>query len=160
MELYHLSFAKLQTAVWKPRLPSGYATETVSSFREHDIPRICVSSSIEGAFYAVYPNVAKYFEEEKYPHMDFFVYSPDVRLSTKIMTPEELTRKRYVWDAHVTKEYDILTPVRMRPNGKVRFFNTTSQEWIKTRPFDDPTQPLVDIAPPAKYEILHKSTRW
>ena len=80
--------------------------------------------------------------------MDLYVYSPILRKDTRLLTPAELTKKRMVWDAHLTQEYDILTPVKMTLKGKVRFFNTIKEEWIRIRPFDDPKEVERDVSPP------------
>lgn len=161
MKLYHLSFNGGLAGVWNPKIPDGYAgMEGSIPPTEPMFPRICLSSTLEGAFYAIYPNVSHFFEKHRYPHMDLYVYSPILRKDTRLLTPAELTKKRMVWDAHLTQEYDILTPVKMTLKGKVRFFNTIKEEWIRIRPFDDPKEVEREVCPPARYEYLATSLRW
>lgn len=158
--LYHISFQEHPEAIWTPMAPAGNADVTKSRYPEPDIPRICCSETLEGCFMAVYPNVSAYFEDPKYkyPHMDFFYYCPVItRIHDKdVLTPEQLTERAYVWDAHVTREWDVLVPVKMLLSGKVRFHNTSKRkDWITTHPFNDSSLPLRDVCPPIEIERLH-----
>lgn len=138
----HLSFDGELEGIWKPKLPDGLLMEedvvlSDDQFTEPDWPRISVSISVEGAFRAIYPNVSHYFEEEKYPYMDFFVYSPKGK-NIGIMTPKELQDGKYVHDAHITQEHVILEKVEMVQLDKVRIYNTSKDNGLQYRPFNDP----------------------
>lgn len=164
MELYHLSFRKFSKELWKPRQPES-ATNINKDIRldikrgiypEPSFSRICFSSEIVGAYYAIYPNICNLFKNKVYKHIDCYVYTPIVNESTKILPPSELTKKQWVWDAHFTKEYIIITPVELVLWGKVRFFNNEMDEYLITHPFDNKDLPLKKIAPPAKYKIISR----
>lgn len=158
MNLYHISFKKISTATWQPKLPDGSVDsptkDPTGKYPEPSVPRICVAETLTGCFYAVYPNVSQYFEKHNYPHMDFYFYRATIDSNTVKWGPRRLTSRRLVWDAHVTREHVLLTPTKMTLVGKVRFFNTTKDEWVKTNPFDDSNMPEHDVAPPAKYKII------
>lgn len=162
--LFHISFENKNDSIWTPRLPYGYGmepldTKKTTKLTEYDMPRICCSESLSGCFYAVYPNVSKYFEskEYNYPHMDFYFYQAIIGNdfpTDKIYTPDFLTRAKYVWDAHITKEWDILIPVEMKQVGRVRFNNTTKGKWLTGYPYNDKRLDLREIAPKCEYKIL------
>jgi hypothetical protein len=146
-------------------VPDGMEDNKVSkksvTYPEPTFERICCSESLEGCFMAVYPNVYVYFEDKKYnyPHMDFFYYTPVITSKIKdseLLSPDELTKNHYVWDAHVTREWDILVPVKMVLTGKIRFLNTSNaKDWITTHPFDNETNAVRDVCPPIEMERLH-----
>ena len=145
-KLYHISFDGDLEGEWKPKLPDGY-DDKPSKNKEFDIPRICVSPSINQCFQAIYPNVSKYFEELHYPNMDFFVYSPILNGEQRILSPEYLTKKKMVHDAFLTDEHDILDTVYMKRIGKVQILNTEKNEFIKYHPFNNPENEEQDFAP-------------
>ena len=140
-DFVHLSFNGKLEGIWKPKLPDGmsgnkeYMTED-SLYPEPDWVRISVSSSVVGAFRAIYPNIYHYFEEEDYPYLDFYVYSPSGN-SVGMMTPKELTDGRYVHDAHVTDEHVLLENIKMTLMGKIRVYNTVRDGDLMYRPFND-----------------------
>ena len=168
--LYHISFEEKEDTVWIPRKPYEDYIETEEDIKNKDVEssgfgepsfhRICCSENLAGCFMGVYPNVSKYFEEKEYnyPHIDFFFYSPILKNINKdkdLLTPQQLTSKRYVWDAHVTKEWNVLVPVKLILVGKVRFFNTTkTNPWITTHPFNDNSLKEESVSPQVKYKIL------
>jgi hypothetical protein len=158
MNLYHISFREVPTGIWHPKLPDGSVDsptkDSTGKYPEPDVARICVAETLAGCFYAVYPNVSFYFEQKKFPWMDFFYYKPVIQKKTRVWTPGYLTKQRMVWDAHLTKEHAILDPVVMTLAGRVRFFNTSNQPWIKTRPFNDESEKELEVAPPARHRII------
>ena len=168
-KLYHISFKRFNDHVWNPKHPDGMETngkyiKKANGHIEPDLKRICCSQSLKGCFMAVYSNVSHYFELPKYnyPYMDFFYYMPEIPKNIKdedILSHQELTDKNYVWDAHITKEWSILIPVKMICKGKVRFHNTVNtnvDEWIKTFPFNDDKNKERIICPPLRYEIMER----
>ena len=73
--------------------------------------------------------------------MDFFVYHPLEIIKKKTLNWEELTKRKYVHDAHVTKETWIMEPVKMILTSKIRIFNTDKpNNELFYRPFDDEKQ--------------------
>jgi hypothetical protein len=79
--------------------------------------------------------------------MHFFVYRPILKGNERILTPDDLTTKRLVWDAHVTREYRILDKVIMELVGSVQVANPERTASRKTRPFNDPKLPLTTCGP-------------
>lgn len=132
---YHISFNGGLQGRWNPTVPAGDIGG--GEFKEPDWPRICVSSTLEGAFRAVYPNISQYFEVENYPHMDFYVYTPKGR--SRILTSKDLVGKGFVHDAHVTGEVVLLDAVEMTLCGRIRVENTSKDSGLYYRPFNDKT---------------------
>mgnify|MGYP000146085051 CR=1 FL=1 len=157
--LFHLSFNKTLEGIWYPRAPMS-PSNADGSFRsgEVDFARICVSPSIEGCFYAIYPNVSSFFEERKKSYMDFYVYQARLLRKPKILTPEQLIQRKLVPDAHVTKEHGILEPVYMRLFQKIRVINTTAlrDKEIWYHPFNDPSKPMIFLSPVCRYRIINR----
>lgn len=146
-KLFHISFDGGLEGIWKPTIPAGSELGKKTELSEPDVPRISCSPTIEQCFQAIYPNVSKYFEEEKYPHMDFFVYSPVLKGTEKIWTPEYLTEFKLIHDAHVTQEHCILVPTFMKLIKKVRIMNTKLSPDFLYYPFNDNTQQRKYLAP-------------
>lgn len=139
-ELYHLSFDKNLPKVLKPQLPAGseLAKGKVDDFRhEPSIPRVCFSTSIEGAFRAIYVNIQEIVEKHGKDGIEFSVYkrigSPlDKGISTNTLS------QRAVWDAQVTDEWWCLEPTRVRKVGKVIIKCDSFGEWLEFIPEADP----------------------
>lgn len=128
--LFHISFKDNLEGEWKPRPPDGFQIKAKEKNKEKEVnitepktPRISCSTDLKKCFYAIYPNISFFFETKKFPYMDFTVYSPRLNGEEKIWTPEYLTDKKLVHDAHVTNEYCILEKVFMQKVGHLRVFN-------------------------------------
>jgi hypothetical protein len=145
--LYHISFRGDLQGVWTPRNPDGSDLEKPKDDSEPDLPRISCSPTLRQCFQAIYPNISHLFEVERYPYMDFYAYSPELRAGTRVLTPKDLTAKRMVHDAHMTDEHCILDPVYMRLASKVRIRNTNKKPFLRHRPFGDPKRDERDFAP-------------
>ena len=142
IKLYHISF--------NPDLPreidpdkhefDGVDPET-SAYPEQLSGRFCCSPTIIQCFQAIYPNVKHFFDKLHYPHMDFYVYMPNLTPDVKVVTPETLTKERSVHDAHVTQEYDIVSPVKIRKVALIRIkrINPVGKKYYQ--PFDDSKEP-------------------
>jgi len=143
--LFHISFKSDLPTIIDPKRADGiYEDEPLYEeevYPEPDIPRFSCSPSIVQCFQAVYPNVKNFFDLEHYPHLDFYVYSPELTKNTKLLTPEELTKKRTVHDAFVTKEHAILSSVKITKVAKIRIKNISKVEKIYYHPFNDPKEP-------------------
>lgn len=151
---FHLSFDDKLEGVWKPRSPAGLELKSDGKYPEPHQPRICVSTTLAGCFYAIYPNISQFFEERHYPHIDMNVYVPEITRDTRLVANRELKEKRYVHDAHITHEVWILDEVIMKRIGKVRFMNTADGKWLNYHPFGDSKEPLRELAPKVDYVIL------
>lgn len=137
-KFFHISLKNDLEGIWNPRLPEK-SSNNKKGLTEPDIPRISVSTSIRDCFRAIYPNVAKFFEEEKLPYLIFSIYSPVITPNTKMIHWEELRDKLYVHDAHVTHESWILGSVKMELIGTIKIFNTdTSGNDLLYSPFNNP----------------------
>lgn len=145
--IFHISFRLYKEKVWHPRNPAGKKGDMDGKYEEPDLPRISFSPTIEKCFQAIYPNVAKFFEDMNYPHMDFYVYTPKDKDGCLFVPPNELTRLRLVHDAHVTDEHISLDPVEMVPKFKCRIMNTNKNPMVWYHPFNDPNEPKRFLAP-------------
>ena len=141
-ELFHISFRDNLSGMWTPKNPAGNNHSIKSNLSEPKTPRISCSSSIIKCFYAIYPNISKYFEENMYPHMNFIVYSPVLNGNEKIWTPEYLTKQKLVHDAYMTDEYCILQKVHILKIGELIVYNPLIKnkhpKEIEYRPFNNP----------------------
>jgi len=149
-QLYHISFNGKLAGVWDPEFnqkPDENHAGNEEWYPEPNLGRISVSDSIRGCFLGVFPNVVKFFKENKYPHMNFFVYSPVFKGDERVVTPGMLTENRMVWDAHVSQEYLILDEVQMKLVGEVEVKNTTKSKIAWSHPFNDPKEPLAEVGP-------------
>lgn len=176
--LYHLSFNATLPHRLFPRTPAnipkavnGVQAQVVRTpdkeaiksadwpsevFAEHLPSRISFSESIEGAFLGIWPNISHFFKIHHYPHMDMYVYQHIPRADDVFMTPEELTSKRKVWDAHLTREYCFFKMVRIKRLMKIRVMNNGGGESIMGRPFDDPRYDLGRVGRKIEWKILKK----
>lgn len=145
---FHISFNKNLEGTWKPQLPAGTELNIKSDLSEPEIPRISIAPSIKDCFRAVYPNISKYFEIENYPYLKFQVYQPKIESSTKILNWEDLNSKRYVHDAHITKESWILSPVKMLWIAEIEIYNTNKKgNQLFYRPFNDSKREAIYHSP-------------
>lgn len=156
MKLYHISFRNDLPKKWIPRNVEG-AIGPTGLHPEPDTPRICLSPSVKECFWAIYPNVSRFFEEENYPYMIFHIYSPENIDKKYLVNSETLTNKRWVWDAYMTNEHWYLKPINMKRVGSVKIFNTNKSKMISGRPFNDGNQKLIEMFPK---DILIEVIKW
>lgn len=169
--LFHISFKDKNAAgIWLPDDPAGLDHSEESSpgvvgdpswpYPEPSLPRISFSPTIEQCFRAVYPNVAKFFKEKKYPYMEYSVFQPIFKGTERVVTSEELTAKKFVWDACVTEETCVLDPIQVKFVGRVRILNTNDSPVMFIHPFNDPKNPLESVGPAnIKVQYLTNSLR-
>ena len=88
LKLFHISFKGDLEGLWIPRNPDGleptddgYKSE---AYPEPLLPRISCAPTIIQCFQAIYANVKHYFDDKKYPYMEFYVYSPVLKGNEKI----------------------------------------------------------------------------
>lgn len=155
LKLFHLSFSKQTSSIWKPRLPDGteLVPEGSEDLGEPSIPRISFSPTLEQCFRAIWPNIDQYFKIKKYPYLEFYVYTPILTPSNKVVPPNVLLDERWVWDAHITYEHWVLNPVKMHLLGKCRVKNTLSSGLLMTRIFNDPKEPIDSDVGPKQLEV-------
>lgn len=140
LNLYHLSFNPDLEGTCTPRSPDGAkeGNQDISITAESNQPRICVAPTITQCFQGIYPNVKHYFEVKKYPYLNMKLYKAILTKDTVFKTPKELTDNLEVWDAFVTEEHWILTPVEMKLVSEVRIFKHNALGRMKVHPFNDP----------------------
>jgi hypothetical protein len=156
IKLYHISFDSKLAKVWEPEDPLG-GIKVSQQLAEPSIPRICLSPTIEQCFQAIYPNVSQFFEKKNYPHMDFYVYVPEIEQDTLVVYSKTLTTEKLVHDAHMTKEHWIISPVKMNRYSKIRIYNTNDNKVLNYYPYNDKTKTKVFFAPTnIKIEELKK----
>lgn len=152
--LYHLSFNSNLPAALQPRQPHGEPAK-VSIYTEKLPPRVSFSPSVQQCFTAIYPNISKYFEEEKYPYMDMYVYAPigkGKRLSQDIVLQN-------VWDSHVTEEVCFVSSIQITRVAKIRIFNPKTlnrDNSIYTQPFNSRMAKVRFVAPIVNFDILER----
>lgn len=160
--LYHISFHDDREGIWVPKIPdSPFDTpkNPNSSFGEMPIPRICVAPSIEQCFWAIYPNISHYFEEENYDAMCFTVYRPILNASIGVVDTAALTQQELVHDAHVTGEHWLLGDTFMEAIDQIRIKNTAAGEFVRFQPYNGERAGWWDLAPKhVDYQSLKLTT--
>ncbi|QZA70858.1 hypothetical protein AH06_79 [Erwinia phage AH06] len=147
--LYHISFHGDREGIWIPKVPdSPFDTPKNPSISyEMPIPRICVAPSIEQCFWAIYPNISHYFEEENYAAMCFTVYRPMLNANSAVVDTAALTQRQLVCDAHVTGEHWLLGETFMEIVDQIRINNTSAGEFVKYRPYNSQEGYEWELAP-------------
>lgn len=133
--LYHISFNQNLPAKLEPRQP--VSTEPIEDndsdpLTAEDLPdRVSFSSSIEGCFRAIYPNILDIAKNANGRPLRFTVYllSPTT-LRTSYMSPADLTAERKIHDACFTAEYSFFKTVFVRKLADIDIY-------ISKNPRDD-----------------------
>ena len=158
---YHLSFDYDLSGTWTPRTPQGFdcvkdAKGYSDSMTEPRTPRICLSPSIEGCFYAVYPNIYHLFEVKKYPHLNYCLYRAYIDdEDPQFVNTAKLVKDRIIWDAHITKEVWYTGDLEMRRIQQVKMTPQKDKE-IWAHPFNDESIPRRFIAPEVQIEVVKR----
>jgi len=149
----HLSFKPDLEGIWKPKPVDQFEQWQVkypkprNYYPEPRVPRISVGTGIHKCFLAVYPNISHFFEFDNLPYVDMHVYMPVFKGHEDVVTPDIATAYRYIYDAHVTEEHCILSPVLMKHVGTVRIKNPNRSDALLYYPFDDNTLDYTTIGP-------------
>lgn len=145
MKLYHISFRDNLSGIWKPQLPAGSELNSGGKYTEPDIPRICLSPTIDQCFIAIYPNISKFYEEKGIKHLTFYVYQPEGKVNA--------VNTKGVWDSHITDEKWLLEPTKMILVGEVEISVDHNKE-IWTNPFNDRKREskFVSLKPKCKFK--------
>lgn len=101
---YHVSLKRLKNKIFRPRIPKERLTN-----ENDNIPRICVSNSIEGCLTAVKHNIFEDVILEEYrtgKKVPIFIYGIKKDSVQFVKTPHEISI--YVQDAVSNSEYWIL----------------------------------------------------
>ena len=119
--VFHVSPDKhIDGQIWKPRVPDyldPYNPED-TGFEDNTTPRICFSTSIEGALNGITVNLQRQ-SPDTFDKM--YVYVPEKPWKQyKHRTNKELVKDKLVYDANVTREVWIMEPVRMKLYGVIR----------------------------------------
>ena len=119
--VFHVSMDKhIDGQVWKPRVPDyldPYNPED-TGFEDNTTPRICFSTSIEGALNGITVNIQRQ-SPDTFDKM--YVYIPEKPWKEyKHKTNKQLVKDKLVYDANVTREVWIMEPVRMKLYGVIR----------------------------------------
>lgn len=119
--VFHVSPDKhIDGQVWKPRVPDyldPYNPED-TGFEDNTTPRICFSTSIEGALNGITVNLQRQ-SPDTFDKM--YVYVPEKPWKEyKHKTNKQLVKDKLVYDANVTREVWIMEPVRMKLYGVIR----------------------------------------
>lgn len=152
LQLYHISFNGDLAGVWTPGTQAGSdvpgeSEDSSWAYPEPPMKAISVSPSVEACFLGVFPNVARFFQKDNLPHMNFFVYQPAFEGHERVVKPSTLTKDKLVWDAHITQEHRILDSVQMIRVGEIEVLNTNKSSARLTHPFDDVKNPEESVGP-------------
>lgn len=134
--LFHISFQGDIAGLWTPRLPHG-SELAGDGYTEPATPRISVAPTIEGCLRGVFPNIEHVLEARGRPFTYFHVYAPQFTGQEEIIIPDVQTQERWVWDAHITQEHWICSPVKMVHVGRIKVFNTAKSPALYGHPFGD-----------------------
>lgn len=172
--LYHISFNRHLPLVMNPRQPWGSEVEPTEEelknekppdpdawiFAEFQTPRVSFSPSLFKCVQAVYANTHQLFESKRglKEGLEFAVYRHDLRTKSRIMTPDELSKKRLVWDAHITQEYCFLDPVSIYFCGTVIVRLTEAVVGMKVYPFNDKSMKTIKSNVPDGDELAFRQT--
>jgi len=119
--VFHVSHEKHNDGqVWKPRVPDyldPYNPEE-TGFEDNTTPRVCFSTSIEGALNGITVNLPRQ-NPDQFDKM--YVYIPEKPWKEyKHKTTKELVNEKLVYDANVTREVWIMEPVRLKLYGVIK----------------------------------------
>lgn len=105
--------------VFKPRVPEYIEPYDPNDkhFEDSTTPRVCFSTSIEGALNAITVNIQR---TNPVTFDTMYVYIPEKPINEyKHKTNKELIKEKRVYDANVTDEIWIMEPVRMKLYGAI-----------------------------------------
>lgn len=141
-QLFHISFNGDLEGIWTPGTQAGSDTpgeaeDSSWAYPEPPMKAISVSPTVADCFVGVFPNVARFFEKDRLPHINFFVYQPRFIGTERVVLPVTLTEDKLVWDAHITQEHRILDKVEMERVGEIEVLNTNKCRTRMTHPFND-----------------------
>lgn len=124
-------------------------------FAEFQTPRVSFSPSILKCVQAVYANTHHLFQSPRglKEGLEFSVFRFDPRSHSRVMTPEDLSKKRKVWDAHITEEFCFLDPVQVYFCGTVMAKVPPNIKGMMVHPFNDKKMKLISSIVPTDDEV-------
>lgn len=150
--LFHLSFRNLPNTLI-PRQPEDSGSDE-SVYTEKLPARVSFSPTVQQAFGSIYPNISKFFEEEKLRSITLKVYSP-VGCATLPTIPQDEVRSA-VWDSEYTGEVCYTAPVKVVCVGKVTIHNPYVGKQIyrdiTVHPFGNVMIPEKFVCPKIKFD--------
>lgn len=171
--LYHLSLrSDLQGKLLVPK--PATATNTVGNLKpkkrkfnwstEIAPVRISTSPTIEECYYSIFVQIKLIVEQEmKIPEGETFqmyLYEVDIKPDTVIITNDTIVRNKMIYDAHVSKEAGIISPVKFKNRQTVRFVNNFNSlpesEYIMVVPYQEPDYKPRFMAVPPEYYFTAK----
>lgn len=120
--LYHLSMdSKLPSRLTPRNAGDNQPSTSDDPLLAENLPnRISFSTSIEGCFRAIYPNILELVKDSQGKPLEFYVYMLSKLTGPSMyMSPSELTEKRLVHDACFTSEYCFFKPVTITKIAKI-----------------------------------------
>lgn len=139
-KLFHISLNDKLPSTLQPRQPDGHDDNKEGAiYTEFDTPRVSFSPCIFHCLQAIYPNVWQLFENKKGQKdgVEFAAYAAAPKPSNRVVTPEQLTKKRWVWDAHITQEHCFLDPIDIYYCGKFIAWVDESEPGLTIYPYND-----------------------
>lgn len=109
---YHLSERDLDNKVLTPKVPKNFMTE--KGYEDDKIKRISFAETIDGALLGI---------SQDLKGKEFFVHEPE-SYDIKTLSNKEVVSKKYVPDAHLSKELWVLEDVKLKKVGKIRVIKT------------------------------------
>ena len=158
--LFHLSFRDLPNTLI-PRQPEDSGDDE-SVFTEKLPARVSFAPTIQQAFGSIYPNISKFFEEDKLRSIKLKVYSP-VGCATLPVIPQDEVRAA-VWDSEYTGEVCYTAPVKVVCVGEVTIHNPyigkRIYQDIEVHPFGNVMIPKKFVCPEIRFDEhpLNKSS--
>jgi hypothetical protein len=171
--LYHISFDRKLPLTLIPREPWGSELQPDEStpqkesadpdawiFAEFKTPRVSFSPSLLCCVQAVYANTHHLFQSPRglKEGLEFAVYRYDPRSKARIMFPEDLSKKRAVWDAHITKEHCFLDPVQIYYCGTFVARVEKDIPGMMVHPFNDKSMKEIKSVVPHADDLTFKQT--
>ena len=151
--------------IFEPRVPEYLDPYDPNDkyFEDNTTPRVCFSTSIEGALNGIMCNMER-DTPERFNKM--YVYIPEKPFEKyKHKTTKDIVSDKTVWDANVTREVWITEPVRMKLYGVIQVDQVSDMKRKKAVPNaknEKHTRPYFTfkwhwVVPP---KVLEKSTKF
>jgi len=105
---YHISEKDLTGEIFTPKVPKNYMTE--KGYEDDKIKRVSFAETIDGALLGISQDIKG---------KTFYVHEPE-DYNIKTLSNKEIVSKKYVPDAHLSKELWVLENVKLKKVGKIK----------------------------------------
>ena len=122
LKMYHLSNQNHLEKL-TPKIPHKLKIRK-NAFEDTTIKRISFAPSIEGCILGLQPS-DKDFTDGK---LILYVYMPYDFINTDVISNGTIVKNKLVFDANVTKENWIISPVKVKIIGSITVFNKVQQK--------------------------------